>query len=74
MSEDRLRVGVVHLRTGRWRMAVHAADILNVSYWEGGVDDEGVPSNEVNVYVRGADTVVSVDNTPEEIEGWMRDR
>jgi hypothetical protein len=74
MSEDRLRVDVVHLRIGRWRCAVHAADIISVGYWDGGVDDEGDPDSTVQVFIRGADDTVTVNNTAEEIEGWMRDR
>jgi hypothetical protein len=73
MSEDRLRVDVVHLRAGRWRRAVHASDIVCVAHWEGGVDNDGDPSDEVIVMVRGHDGPISVDNTAEEIEGWMRD-
>lgn len=74
MSEDRLRVDVVHLRRGRWRLTVHASDILSVMYWEGGVDDDGDPDPSVRVILKGTDGEgVDVDNTTEELEGWMRD-
>lgn len=73
MTEDRLRVSVVHLRLSRWRMAVRAADILSASYWQDGIDDDGDPDPGVRVTLRGIDDTIEVSNTVEEIEGWMCD-
>ena len=71
---DKLRVDVVYLRLQEGlRVAVHASDILMVGYWPSGLDADGDPDDLARVTIRYSEDVHFVENSVEEVEGWMRD-